>query len=146
LAYGNNGATSTFSSTLASYADLVVKSNSLVVEQPAVVQSGAQVRVGWDDQNSGNAAVNAAFNDYVLVQRVNSDNSLTNIASGTPSGNSTLAAGGTSHQTFTFTLPDGAAGVGNFKVSVTTDNGQSVTAHRSTGHLAYGNNGATSSF
>ncbi len=84
-----------FTSTLAPYPDLVVKSGSLGVT-PSSPQSGNQMTVTWNDQNQGNAAVNASFSDYVLVQRVNADNSLTTVASGTVAGNSTLAAGATS--------------------------------------------------
>ena len=145
-AYGNNTATTSFSSTLASYADLTVKSGSLSV-LPGSLQSGNQATVNWMDQNIGNAAVNASFYDYVLVQRVNPDNSLTYIASGDVNGNNTLAAGATSGaQSFNFTLPDGSPGVGNFVVTLTTDNGQSVPEYDNNGNPAYGNNSATTNF
>ena len=139
-AYGNNTALINVASTLASYADLTV--TNLAVQQPANVQSGSQVTVGWDDQNIGIVAVNSGFSDYILVQSVNSDNSLTNVASGSVGGNGTLASGASSHQTFGFTLPDGAAGVGNFRITVTTDNGQSVKEYDTGGNAAYGNNTA----
>src|SRR5262249_43898686 len=113
---------------------------------PSSPQSGGQVTVGWNDQNIGDAAVNVAFSDYVLVQRVNADNSLTTIASGYVSGDSALAAGAASPQTVSFTLPDGAPGVGNFLVSVPTDSGQTVKEYDSNGNPAYGNNTATLSF
>ena len=87
----NNTATLTATSTLAPYADLVVQSGSLSVS-PSSLQSGVQAQVLWSDQNIGDAAVNAGFSDYVLVQRVNADNSLTTIASGTVAGNAALAA------------------------------------------------------
>ena len=90
----NTSAPLTFASTLANYADLIVKPNTLSV-QPASPQSGNQLTVNWNDQNVGDGAVSAAFYDYVLVQRVNPDNSLTYIASGIPNGNATLAAGAT---------------------------------------------------
>jgi hypothetical protein len=102
-AYGNNTATTTFASTLASYADLTIPSGSLTVTSPAIPQSGNPVTIAWNDQNIGNAAVNAAFNDDVLVQKVNADNSLTTVASGFVSGNSTLTVGGGCPQSFTFT-------------------------------------------
>jgi 6-phosphogluconolactonase (cycloisomerase 2 family) len=132
-----------FASTLANYADLVVKSGSVSVT-PAGPQSGNQLTVTWNDQNQGSAAVNAAFSDYVLVQRVNADNSLTTIASGFVVGNSTLVAGATSApQTYRFTLPDGASGAGNFQVTVITDYSQSVKEYDANGNLAYGNNTAS---
>ena len=141
-AYGNNSASTTFTSTLASYPDLIVAPGSLSVS-PSNPQSGNQVTVGWNDQDIGAAAVNAAFSDYVLVQRVNADNSLTYIASGTVSGNSTLAVNATSPETFQFTLPDGAAGTGKFQITVTTDYYQSVKEYDSNGNPAYGNNTAS---
>ncbi len=145
-AYSNNTATTNFTSTLAPYADLVVKSGSVAVN-PSSPQSSNQMTVTWNDQNQGNVAVNAAYSDYVLVQRVNADNSLTYIASGTVSGDNTLAAGATSaQQSFTFNLPDGASGVGNFKVTVVTDYYQSVPEYDISGNPAYGNNTATTSF
>ena len=116
------------------------------MQTPASPQSGNQVTVGWDDKNIGSATVSGAFNDYVLVQRVNPDNSLTNIAAGTLSGNATLAANSTSHQTFTFTLPDGATGAGNFLVTVTTNNGQTVKEYDNLGNTACGNNASSANF
>src|SRR5262249_21951432 len=103
--------------------------------------------VGWDDQNIGDAAISGSFNDYVLVQRVNPDSSLTDITSGYVRGDGTLAAGGaTSPQTFTFTLPDRAARVGALQISLTTDAGQSVREYDSSGSPAYGNNTGSTSF
>jgi hypothetical protein len=129
---------------LANYADLTLA--NLAVQSPASPQSGSQVTVGWDDVNIGNAAVNTAFSDYVLVQSVNPDNSLTTIATGSVAGNATLASGAASPQIFTFTLPDGAAGTGNFLVTVTTDSGQAVKEYDASGNPAYGNNTGTLNF
>ena len=53
-----------------------------------------------------------------------------------------MGAGDSSHQTFSFILPDGAAGVGNFRITVTTDHGQSVKEYDAGGNAAYGNNTA----
>ena len=36
---------------------------------PSSPQSGGSVTATWNDTNQGDAAVNAAFSDYVLVQR-----------------------------------------------------------------------------
>ncbi len=142
-AYGNNSSSITITSTLGNYADLVVASGSLAVT-PATPQSSGAVTVTWNDTNQGDAAVSAAFNDYVLVQRVNPDNSLTNITSGNVSGNASLAVGATSaQQEFSFTLPDGPAGTGNFQITVTTDSGQTVKEYDGSGNPAYGNNSAS---
>jgi hypothetical protein len=143
-ATSNNTATTTATSTLSNYADLTVA--NIALQSPANPQSGNQVTVGWNDENIGDAAVSSAFNDYVLVQKVNSGNSYTTIASGNVSGNATLAAGGTSPRTFGFTLPDGAAGVGNFLITVTTDSGETVKEYTGTGNTAFGNNTSTANF
>ena len=143
-AFGNNAATINFASTLAKYADLTLA--DLAVQSPTSPQSGDSVKVDWSDQNVGDAAVNTAFNDYVLVQRVNADNSLSVVASGFVSGDSGLAVNGSSTQNFTFALPIGSPGAGSFRVDVTTDNGQSVKEYDSQGNLAFGNNGGTISF
>ncbi len=142
-AYGNNSASISTTSTLGNYADLIVSPGSVATTPTNPLSSGA-VTVTWNDENQGDAAVNSAFNDYVLVQKENSNNSLTNITSGYVSGDATLAVGATSaQQQFSFTLPDGAAGVGNFLITVTTDSGQTVKEYDSNGNAAYGNNSAS---
>jgi hypothetical protein len=78
----NNTTTSTTTSTLAPYADLLVTPGSLSVT-PASPTSGGTLTVSWTDTNQGTGAVGASSSDYVLVQRVNADNSLTSIASAT---------------------------------------------------------------
>ncbi len=139
-AYGNNSASTTLTSTLADYADLTVQSGSLSVRQPSNLQSGNQVTIGWTDQNIGDAAVSTAFSDYVLVQKVNADQSLTYIASGFVNGDASLGVNATSAQTFGFPLPNGVAGTGDIRITVTTDYYQSVKEYDSNGNAAYGNN------
>ena len=139
-AYSNNTTSTDVTSTLAKYADLIVAPGSLAVT-PSSLQSGGLATVTWIDENQGDGAVSGSYLDYVLVQRVNPDNSLTYIASGFVNGASPLAAGATSaQQSFPFTLPDGAAGVGNFRVNVTTDYYQTIPEYDSSGNPAYGNN------
>ncbi len=140
LAYGNNTASTDVTSTLAKYADLIVATGSLAVT-PGSLQSSGLATVTWMDKNQGNAAASGSYVDYVLVQRVNPDNSLTYIASGFVSGPSPLAAGTTGAQeSFGFTMPDGAAGVGNFRVTVTSDYYETIPEYDSSGNAAYGNN------
>ena len=144
LAYGNNTASIDATSTLAPYADLKVQDSSLAVDNPASLQSGAAVTVGWVDQNVGNAATSGSYYDYVLVQKVNADNSLSYIASGTVAGPSLAAsATATSRQQFPFTLPNGSAGTGDIRITVTTDYGPNLQEYDSSGNPAYGNNTAT---
>ncbi len=90
---GNDNSTSiNFTSALGNYADLVVSSGSMAIT-PMTLQSSGLATFTWKDENQGDAAVNAAFNDSVLVQKVNAGNSLTTIATGTVPGNADLAAG-----------------------------------------------------
>ena len=99
--------------------------------------------VTWNDKNQGDAAVEGAFSDSVLVQQVNGS-SVTTITSGTVSGPSPLAVGATSGtQSFSFTLPSGAAVTGDIRVTVTTDSGQTIKEYDLSGNPAYGNNTAT---
>src|SRR5208337_913803 len=141
-AYGNNTSSINFASTPANYADLVVTSGSLAVT-PGSPQSGGSVTVTWTDTNLGDAAVNGAFTDSVLVQKVNGA-TLTYITSGTVSGNPSLGIGATSGtQSFPFTLPNGTPGTGDIRVTVTTDSGQTIKEYDSHGNPAYGNNTAS---
>ena len=138
----NNTSSVTTTSTLANYADLVVAPDSLTVT-PSSPHPGGSVTVTWMDENQGDGAVNGTFTDSVLVQQVNGT-SLTTITSGTVTGPSPLAAGATSStQSFPFTLPEGAAGTGDIRVTVTTDSGQTIKEYDSSGNLAYGNNTAS---
>ena len=61
-AYGNNSASITTTSTLGNYADLIVAPGSMATTPTNPLSSGV-VTVTWNDQNQGDAAVNAAFND-----------------------------------------------------------------------------------
>ncbi|MHB1558117.1 MAG: SdrD B-like domain-containing protein, partial [Isosphaeraceae bacterium] len=142
-AYGNNSLSTAATSTLANYADLIVAPGSLALA-PASPQSGQSVTVTWNDRNQGDGPVNAAFSDYVLVQKVNADSSLTAIAAGYVSGDSTLAAGAASaQQQFTFSLPNGTPGTGEIRVTVVTDSGESVKEYDASGNPAYTNNTAS---
>ena len=142
-AQSNNTSELTFTSTANAFnPDLTVI--NLAVQSPAAAQSGNQVTIGWNDENIGNAAVNAAFNDSILVQQVGSGGALTYVTSGSVIGNSTLADNdAVSPQTFSFNLPNGAAGTGTFLITVTTDSGQTVGEFDSNGNPAYNNNSAS---
>jgi hypothetical protein len=142
--YNNNQSTANFSSTLANYADVTVA--NLAIASPTSPHSGRAVTVGWDDENIGDGDVNSAFNDSVIVQRINDDKSLTTISSGSVDGDATLAAGASSAQSFTFTLPDGAAGAGTFVITVTSDSGQTVKEYDASGNRSFNNNSTAVDF
>ncbi len=142
--FTNNSAPTSFASTLANYPDLQVTGLSATPGNP---QSGNSITLNWIDSNTGDGPVHNSFSDVVLVQRVNSDGSLTTLASGSVAGNSTLAAGSSSPQQFSLTLPNGTAGTGNFQVTVTTNAGSSSFEYNTDGpggsSTASNNNTAT---
>ncbi len=142
-AQSNNTSALTFTSTVNLLnPDLTV--SNLAVQSPAAPQSGNLVTIGWDDENIGTAAVNAAFSDSVLVQQVGTGGAFAYVASGSVTGDSTLAANdAVSPETFSFTLPNGAAGTGSFLITVTTDSGQTVAEFDGSGNPAYYNNTAS---
>ena len=57
-------ATTSFSSTLAAYADLSVTG---LATTPVNPQSGDAMTIHWNDDNGGSAAVNQSFLDHVVV-------------------------------------------------------------------------------
>ncbi len=71
--------------------DLTIAMGSLAVS-PSAPQSGGQVTVAWNDQNIGASAVYAPFYDYILVQSVAANHSLSYVTQGAVNGDSTLAA------------------------------------------------------
>jgi hypothetical protein len=149
--FTNNTASTSFTSTLAPYPDLQVTGLAVSPASAAGgLQSGAGVKVSWNDSNTGDGPVHGAFTDAVLVQHVNGDGSLTTLASGSVAGNSTLAPGASSPQQFNFTLPNGTAGTGTFQVTVTTNAGNTVFEFNMAGpggsNTASSNNTATTTF
>ena len=98
------------------------------------VYAGGQVVLRWQDVNQGKVAVPASFQDRVQVYTKNPDGSLgrqiinTSVVFAGEEGRP-LAAGESRERTFTFALPDGAEGTGDFIISVSADNnavGQSL--------------------
>jgi hypothetical protein len=121
-------ATLTESSALAPYPDLQVANLTLTPADAASgLQSGAAVSVSWDDQNTGNGDTTdngtrrGSFFDYLTVQRVDGSGAVLDTLISTLLASGSLAAGASGHQQYAFRLPDGARGVGNLLVTVTTD-------------------------
>ena len=139
----NNTSSINFASTLANYADLVVAPGSLAVHAGRP-QSGGSVTVTWNDKNQGDAAVNAAFSDYVLVQKVVRQQpdapSLRATWPATPAWPpAPPAARRASHSP----SPTARRAPATSAITVTTDSGQTVKEYDSNGNLAYGNNTAS---
>jgi hypothetical protein len=135
--HSHNTATTTAAVTLAPYADLTVM--NLRVTQPATLTSGAHVLLGWDDANVGTGGVPVSYIDSILVQKVNGDSTFTTIAAGSLYAPSNLMPGASNHLVFGFDLPNGTAGAGQFRISVTTDAGNQVKRYDRQGNPATDN-------
>ena len=150
VAQGNNAANTSFTTQIAPYPDLQVANVALHPATAATgLVSGAAVQVSWDDQNTGTADTTdsgsrpGTFHDYVLVQQVDGlGNVLANlVTAAVPSG--VIAAGGTNHQNYSFHLPDGSAGTGNLKITITTNIYNEVFEQNAAGTAQTNNNGTT---
>jgi len=138
----NNTATAEITSALAPYPDLQV--TGLTVS-PAVPVSGGKVVINWNDANTGNGAVLSSFYDHVTVTNTTSGQV---VAGGdvyydaSAAGSGPIAAGSSAANSFNFTLPNGAPGIGNLSVTVTTDYYNQVFEYNASG-TAESNNSAT---
>ena len=125
----------TVTSTLAPYPDLQV-ANLAVTANP---QSGQPLTVSWNDANTGQADVTKAYYDHVTVVNL-STSPATTLASAdvyydaTQPNAAVKAGGSTPQRQYTFTLPNGATGVGSLQVTVTTDYYNYVYEYNASGH------------
>ena len=122
----NNTASIAATSTRANYPDLSV---SQVAISPASPQSGNQVTVTWTDANTGLGNVTQSFDDSVEVDNVSTGQTLATatVPYDVTAALGTLAAGSASApRQFAFMLPDGVSGVGNLKITVTTDSNDGI--------------------
>ncbi len=118
-------------SVLAPYPDLHV--GGLAVGSSSVLQSGGTVTIDWNDSNVGNSAANGSWYDQITVSNAITGQTLVN-TSQTYAGNS-IAAGGTAPRSYSFVLPNGAAGVGQLGITVTADAGGSLLEYNSQGAI-----------
>ena len=140
VGYTNNTTTITALSTLALYPDLQVSGLTVAT---ANLQSGQPETVDWNDANTGNGPVNGSFSDYVTVLNTTTGQTIASAVIPYNEGNSgPIAAGGSAAQQYTFTLPDGAPGVGQLVVTVTTNYDHQIYEYNSFG-TAYSNNTAS---
>lgn len=133
-AESNNTVTATMTSTLANYPDLQVSSASLT--PPSGWAPGDNVTLNWTDQNNGDGAASALWNDHVQV--INTSTNTTILDTQVPydptaSGNSALAAGSSLNQQVSFSLPNNSNAFGNFKVVITTNSTNSIFEYNGTG-------------
>ena len=93
------------------------------------LQSGDLVVAKWNDINSGNGPTSGTWQDHVVVRNTATGQIL--ISQNVPYdpsvvGNGNIEAGGSRARQMAFTLPDGAAGVGDIEVTVTADGGNNI--------------------
>ena len=132
-AESNNSATVTATSIAAQYPDLQVQGLAVSPTSPT---SGSTVQVTWDDANTGNAPVDSAFVDNLTIVNNTTGETLLNTDvpyDPTLPGNSPIDPGGSQPQAYSFTLPQGSAGVGNLTVTVTTDVNNQVFEYNASG-------------
>ncbi|MCO5053866.1 MAG: Ig-like domain-containing protein [Verrucomicrobiae bacterium] len=130
-AESNNRASLTVTSVLATYPDLQV--TELAVTN-APLHSGDSVHLVWRDQNSGLGAVTNVFADRISVVNATNGQVLVNtLLPYDPALAEPIAAGGAVPRAFSFTLPDGSSGAGEFLVTVTADAAQQVYEYNAGG-------------
>ncbi|MEQ9410014.1 MAG: CARDB domain-containing protein [Fuerstiella sp.] len=138
----NNTATDTLTSTVAPYPDLTV--NNLAVTPSSGLQSGNTIVVSWDLQNDGTADADSSFYERIQIVNTTTGATLRNTvlyydAAGTP----LAAAGGSTARQFSYTLPQGDAGEGDIRVTVTTDTYNQVFELNGTGDAETNNQADT---
>ncbi len=90
--------------------------------------SGTPLTISWDDVNNGGLPVNASFTDLLTITDTTTGQVLAAISAPyNESARGAVPIGGSAHQSATFTLPDGASGVGNIQFTVTADSSGSVS-------------------
>ncbi|MCC6473479.1 MAG: Ig-like domain-containing protein, partial [Burkholderiales bacterium] len=115
----NNSASTTATSTVAPYADLVVQDLAVL---PAMPHSGDMLTLNWKVANQGAAAATASFYDYVRVRNIDTGEWLfSHTVYHDAALEGGIAAGGMLDRSASFALPHGARGIGQLEVTVSTD-------------------------
>src|SRR5207245_1907701 len=98
------------------------------------VKTGQQLTVNWLDQNAGGGGTTTSWTDSVTVKNTTTGQV---VASGFVAYNAAtrgaLAAAATAAQQFSFTVPDGDDGVGNYQIAVNVDSNNDATEDNGSG-------------
>jgi subtilase family serine protease len=140
----NNLTTLGFVSQLSDYPDLQVR--DLAVEPGEGVHSGSLITVNWATFNEGTAAVTRSFRERVVIANADTGQTLHSallIYDPVAPGNGHIAPGGSVLRTHAYRLPDGAAGAGLFRVTVTTDHLNEVFEYNAAGTAETNNTSQT---
>src|SRR5204863_322254 len=112
----NNTATTTVDATLAPYPDLVAE---ILPFRPASPRSGQPLTIDYDLTNAGDGPVSQSFHYSVQVVHVATGQSLySRVEQYDAASAGAIGAGQARHKSATFTLPDGALGTGDLRVTV----------------------------
>jgi hypothetical protein len=124
---GETNNVSSITRTATAAPDLTI-SGLTVVETALFV--GSTVTVRWNDVNAGSGSTGTGWSDRIVVVNTTTDTTLvdTTLAALVP-----LAVGGTLPREFAFTLPQGAAGVGELLIRVTADSSDAVAEWNGSG-------------
>src|SRR5262249_12571938 len=138
----SNTTSITATATLAPYPDLQVANLAI---NPTSPQSSGQVTVSWNDQNTGTGAVLSSFRDYLQVDNLTTGQTLLTVpvVYDVNSSGAIPAAGMSPLRQYSFVLPDGLAGTGTLRVTVTTNYYGDIFEY-STSHAAAVANNASS--
>lgn len=140
-AEGNNVAQLSVTSVIAPYPDLQVTGLALA---PATVSPGTAITVTWIDRNEGSAPARTSWYDRVVAVNTTTGSTISDqvlyydVAA---PGNGELEVASGRSRSAQFTVPNGAAGLGQIRVTVTADTYNGVFEFN-TGGTAETNNGA----
>jgi len=92
------------------------------VSSAGTIQSGTEIIIRWDDTNSGDGIATANWHDRVQIfNTTNGASLLDTVVLHATSGLGPLTNGGSRLRQYLFRLPDGLAGAGPLRVTVTAD-------------------------
>ena len=126
----NNTAQTAYDATL----DLQV--TNLVTNPDTGLASGSAVTVLWEVANNGNQPVTTSFSERVVIKNTSTGQTLASQSvpyNATVGGTGPIPAGESRPRQFTFTLPDGLAGVGQIEFDVTTDENNAIVEYNTVG-------------
>ncbi|MGD9632158.1 MAG: hypothetical protein AB7U97_02695, partial [Pirellulales bacterium] len=102
------------------YPDLQV--TGLAVDPSSVLESGGTVTINWNDANTGDGDTSGSWHDRIRVVSTTTSQTLldtTLFYNSASLGN--IAAGDSQARQYSFTLPQGSPGVGDWQITITTD-------------------------
>ncbi len=101
---------------------LNIAAANLAVSPSTGLNQGSTLAITWNDSNTGNVPAAASWNDQVVITNTTKgDTLLTALVPVDPDVVGVLDPGAFLAQQYSFTLPEGADGVGNLQVTVTAN-------------------------